>query len=389
MGEKTEKQRDIKDSAGMAKSMEDRNHIIIKTSILGILANIFLALFKAVIGIFTHSIAIILDAVNNLSDAGSSLITIVGTKLAGRAPDKKHPFGYGRVEYLSAMVISLIVLYAGFTSFEESVKKIIHPDTPDYKVVALLIVAAGVLVKILLGRYVKNVGEKVNSDSLINSGEDATLDSIISASTLVAAGLYLWKGWSLEAWLGALISLVIIKSGIDMLKETLSKVLGERVDVSLAKEITDTVLAFEGVNGAYDLILNNYGPESYNGSIHIEVPDTYSAGDLDRLSRNIMVEVYKKHGVALTAIGIYSTTSNSLSHRVKREVEKLAMSKEHVLQIHGFYLNEPNKSLRFDIVISLEAEDRQAIYESFYKDVKKMYPDYSLELGFDTDFSEV
>ena len=202
-------------------SDSSREKTIIRTSIIGIIANVFLAAFKAVIGIMTHSIAIVLDAVNNISDAGSSLITIVGTKLAGKEPDKKHPFGYGRIEYLSAMIISVIVLYAGITSFVESVKQIIHPETPEYNTVSLIIVAVAVVVKILLGRYVKGVGEKVNSDSLINSGEDATLDSIISASTLVAAGIFMIFHISLEAWLGAIIAVVIIKSGIEMLQDTI------------------------------------------------------------------------------------------------------------------------------------------------------------------------
>ena len=192
------------------QAQEGRERVIVRTSIIGILANVFLAAFKAGVGILSHSIAVVLDAVNNLSDAASSLITIVGTKLAAKEPDREHPFGYGRIEYLSAMVISLLVLYAGITSLTESVKKIIHPELPDYGPAALIIVAAGVLVKIVLGRYVKGVGERVNSDSLVNSGQDAVLDSVISASTLAAAVIYLVSGVSLEAWLGAVISVVII-----------------------------------------------------------------------------------------------------------------------------------------------------------------------------------
>ena len=274
----------------MDKVEASREKTIVKTSIIGIIANVFLAGFKAVIGLMTHSIAIVLDAVNNISDAGSSLITIVGTKLAGKEPDKKHPFGYGRIEYLSAMIISVIVLYAGVTSLVESVKQIIHPETPEYNTVSLIIVAVAVVVKILLGRYVKGVGVKVNSDSLINSGQDATLDSVISASTLVAAGVFLLFHISLEAWLGAIISLVIIKSGIEMLRDTISQILGERNDVELASGIKKTVMSFPDVQGAYDLVLNNYGPDSWNGSVHIEVPDTYSAAQLDQLLREIMTK---------------------------------------------------------------------------------------------------
>ena len=373
-----------------AETIENsREKTIVKTSIFGIIANVFLAAFKAVIGLMTNSIAIVLDAVNNISDAGSSLITIIGTKLAGREPDKKHPFGYGRIEYLSAMVISVIVLYAGLTSFVESVKQIIHPETPDYNAVSLIIVAVAVVVKILLGRYVKGVGVKVNSDSLINSGEDATLDSIISASTLVAAGIFLLFHVSLEAWLGAIISLVIIKSGIEMLRDTISQILGERNDTELAKGIHETVMSFPDVQGAYDLVLNNYGPDTWNGSIHIEVPDTYSADQLDQLIREITMKVLAEHHVILTAIGVYSVnTKDEEIIQAKQQVEKIVFSHKHVKQMHGFYLLKDQKTMRFDVVISFDAKDRKAVCREVTESVQKEFPDYELQVTMDTDFSE-
>ncbi len=375
--------------ADAAARDDSRSKTIIRTSVIGILANVFLAAFKAAIGIMTNSIAITLDAVNNISDAASSLITIVGTKLAGKAPDKKHPFGYGRIEYLSAMIISVIVLYAGITSFVESVKKIVSPDVPDYSTVSLIIVAVAVVVKIVLGRYVKSVGEKVNSDSLVNSGEDAKLDSVISAATLVAAVIFLNTGLSLEAWLGAVISVVIIKAGFEMLMETISKILGEQGDAELAKEIRATVMSFPDVSGAYDLVLNNYGPDAYNGSVHIEVPDTYSADQLDKLIREITVEVYKKHRVILTAVGVYSmNTKDPAAVEARENVRKIVLSHEHVLQMHGFYLDSANKKMRFDVVISFDAADRPAVYRGIVADVAKAYPDYALEVAMDTDFSE-
>ena len=367
----------------------NREKTIIRTSIIGIIANVFLAAFKAVIGLMTHSIAIVLDAVNNISDAGSSLITIVGTKLAGKEPDKKHPFGYGRIEYLSAMIISVIVLYAGITSFVESVKQIIHPETPEYSTVSLIIVAVAVIVKILLGRYVKSVGKKVNSDSLINSGEDATLDSIISASTLVAAGIFLILHVSLEAWLGAIISIVIIKSGVGMLKDTISKILGERNDLELTKKIKQTVVSFPEVQGAYDLVLHNYGPDAWNGSIHIEVPDTCTANELDQLIRSIQMEVYQKHQVILTAIGVYSVnTKDAETIEVREKVREIVFAHPYVTQMHGFYLLKEEKSMRFDIVVSFDAKDRKAVYTDVINDVQKAYPDYTLQVAMDTDFAE-
>ena len=366
-----------------------RDKIIIRTSITGIVANVLLAAFKAVVGAIAGSIAIVLDAVNNISDAASSLITIIGTKLAAKEPDRKHPFGYGRVEYLSAMIISVIVLYAGITSLIESVKKIIEPETPDYSAVTLIIVAAAVLVKIFLGRYVKKTGERVNSDSLINSGKDAVLDSVISASTLVAAVIFLLTGLSLEAWLGAVISIIIIKSGIEMLRETLSEILGERTDISLAKEIKKTVLSFPEVSGAYDLVLHNYGPDNYNGSIHIEVPDTLSASELDELIRSITMKVYLEQNVILTAIGVYSlNTKDEKAVEMRNAISSLVLSKEHVLQMHGFYVNEEKKTIRFDVIVSFDAKDRRAVYEEICSEVAALYPDYSLEIVLDTDFSE-
>ena len=333
-----------------------RNKGIIKTSIIGILANLLLSVCKVVIGLLSRSIAIVLDAVNNVSDAASSIITIIGTKLAGKAPDKKHPFGYGRIEYLSAMIISLIILYAGITSLVESVKKIINPQTPDYSFVSLIIIAVGIIVKIVLGLYVKARGKKYNSMSLENSGKDALLDSIISASTLLAAILYLIFGVSLEAWLGGIISILIIKSGCEMLIETLSEILGERAEASLVLDIKKTIKSFKDVSGAYDLVLNNYGPDSFNGSVHIEIPDTYTAEQIDALTRNIQYEVYNKHKVLLTAIGVYAfNTKSAEAVKIRDNIAQIVKKYENVLQFHGFYDDEVAKTLRFDLVMSFDS----------------------------------
>lgn len=370
-------------------SEQSREKTIIKTSIIGIITNILLAAFKAVVGLMANSIAIVLDAVNNISDAGSSLITIVGTKLAGKDPDKKHPFGYGRIEYLTAMIISAIILYAGITSLIESVKQIIHPETPDYSAVSLIIVAVAVVVKVILSRYVKGNGEKVRSDSLVNSGKEAMLDAVISTATLVAAGIFLIFHVSLEAWLGAVISLIIIKSGIEMLRDTISQILGEQNDPELAKNIKQTVAEFPEVQGAYDLVLNNYGPDAWNGSIHVEVPDTCSADQLDRLIRNIQNRVYTEHRVVLTAVGVYSVnTKDEESIGIREKVREIALSHEHVLQIHGFYLDKEEKSMRFDVVISFNAKDRRAVYSEVIADVQQAFPDYQLQIAMDTDFGE-
>ena len=229
----------------------------------------------------------------------------------------------------------------------------------------------------------------MNSDSLINSGEDATLDSIISASTLVAAGIFLIFHVSLEAWLGAIISIVIIKSGVGMLKDTISKILGERNDLELTKKIKQTVVSFPEVQGAYDLVLHNYGPDAWNGSIHIEVPDTCTANELDQLIRSIQMEVYQKHQVILTAIGVYSVnTKDAETIEVREKVREIVFAHPYVTQMHGFYLLKEEKSMRFDIVVSFDAKDRKTVYTDVINDVQKAYPDYTLQVAMDTDFAE-
>lgn len=374
----------------MQYSEESRKKTIIRTSIVGILANVMLALFKAGVGFISNSIAIVLDAVNNLSDALSSVITIVGARVAGREPDKKHPFGHGRVEYISALAIGGIVLYAGVTSLVESVKKIIHPVTPDYAISSLIIVAAAVLVKIGLGLYVKSCGEKVNSDSLINSGKDALLDAVISAATLAAALVFTFTGMSLEAYLGALISLAIIKAGIEMLSETVSKLLGEPGDIELLQGIKATVRAFPQVKGAYDLILHNYGPDTYNGSVHIEVEDNLTVSELDELNRAIAIEVYKKHNVILTAIGVYSIdTKDPEVKKLREEIAGRVLSHEHAKQIHGFYYNKKENSIRFDVVIGFDAESRRMVCDEILKDLQSAYPGTQFQMAMDIDYGEI
>ena len=375
--------------AAAAAGAADRDQTIIRTSVIGILANLLLAGFKAAVGLFTHSVAIVMDAVNNLSDALSSVITIIGTRLAAKAPDRKHPLGHGRTEYLTAAIISIIVLYAGVTALIESVKKILHPVTPDYGPAALIIVAVAVAVKLLLGRYVKSVGRKVNSDALVNSGEDARLDAVISFTTLLAAGIYLLFHISLEAWLGAFISAVIVKSGIDMLRDTVSEILGERVDTEVAQAVRDTICQTEGVRGAYDLIINNYGPNRQIGSVHIEVPDTMTVGELDNIEREVSKNVFQKHHIILTGISVYSmNVADKEAARVETGVRKILEEYPDVMQMHGFFLDETERTMKFDIIISYDAQDRNQLYKEIVKKVQAAYPEYTPQVQLDFDISD-
>lgn len=368
---------------------ESRDKIIVRTSVIGIITNAFLAGFKAFVGVVTGSIAITLDAVNNMSDMLSSLITIIGTKLAGKPADKGHPFGYGRAEYLSALIIAVIILYAGITALTESIKKILDPAVPEYTKAALIIVALATIVKVLLGTYVKKTGLKVDSEALKGSGQDALNDAIISAATLLAAIIFISSGVSIEAYLGVLIALIIVKAGFDMMRSTISAILGRRIDSELATGIKSTISSFKDVGGAYDLILHNYGPNMMVGSIQIEIPDTYTADMIDELTRSIQFEVYQKYNVVLAGVGIYSmNTKDDRAAELKTRITEIVMAHEGVIQMHGFYLDEKKKVLSFDIVVAFTVSDRKALYDHIHKEIHELMPEYHVHVTMDADISD-
>jgi len=365
----------------------NRDKVIIQTSVVGILTNVFLAVFKSAVGVLSNSIAVVLDAVNNLSDALSSIITIVGTKLSAKLPDKKHPLGYGRIEYLTAMVIAGIVLFAGLTSAVESVKKIIHPEKPDYSLVALLIISVAVVVKVFLGNYVKAKGRKVNSGSLVASGSDALNDAVLSGSVLACAVIFKLTGLSLEPYVGLVISAFIIKSGIDLMRETLDHILGTRADKAITDKIVAILVSEPQVYGAYDLILHNYGPDRNLGSVHLELADTMTVREVDRLTRKLEAKVYRETGVILTAVGVYAlNTGSGEAARLQNEVRSRVLAHDWALQFHGFYVDTEAKEMQFDVVMSFDIPAKEGL-RTLYEEMRQAYPGYKITIAPDVDVS--
>lgn len=368
---------------------DNREKAVIKTSIISIISNIVLAGFKAFVGLLANSIAIISDAVNNLSDALSSIITIVGTKLAGKAPDKEHPYGHGRIEYMTSFIVSAIVLYAGITALVESIKKIIHPEVADYSIITLIILIAGIIVKFILGIYVKKKGKDVNSDSLVASGSDAFNDAILSISVLASAIIYMIFDISLEAYVGVLLSVFIIKAGIELIKESVDNMVGVRVESSLSRNIKKEIVKEENVQGAFDLVLNDYGPDKYLGSVHIEVPDTLSVADIDKISRRISKNITEKYGVILHTVGVYSiNTKDNKIKKVQKEIQDIVFSHKGILQMHGFYYDEEDKTISFDIIIDFKIKNREEVYKEIYDEIQNKYKDYKISITLDIDISD-
>ena len=363
-----------------------REKIIIRTSIISIILNIFLVGFKALVGLFANSIAIISDAINNLSDVISSIITIAGTKFASKKPDKEHPYGHGRIEYIVSFIISAIIIYAGIASFMESCKKIIKPEEISYNKFTVIVIVSGIFVKLLLGIYVKKKGKLVNSDTLIASGVDALNDAIVSISVLVSGIIYLVWNVNLEAYVGVLVSIMIFKTGIEIVKDSINDIVGYRIDGSMAIDIKNEIMLVDKVNGVFDLLLNNYGPDKYYGSVHVELPDTLSVTEVDHISREISERIMKKFGIILHTIGVYSiNTKNKDIIKIRKNISDIVFSYDGIIQMHGFYINEKEKNIKFDIIIDYKIEDREELYNIICKEIRSKYSDYKIEVVLDFD----
>ena len=365
----------------------ERYKKIIRTSILGIVVNVILVIFKAIIGVISNSIAIILDAVNNLTDAVSSIVTIIGTKLANRKPDKGHPYGHGRIEYFTSLIISLIVLLAGVIAVKESVQKIINPGETDYSIVSLFIIAVAVIVKFFFGKYVKNTGKKLNSQSLIASGEDAFMDSVLSFTTLIAALVNFTLNINVEGYLGVVIAVFIIKSSIEMMRESANTLIGQRADKELTDKIKQKVCSYNEVQGAFDLTLHNYGPSKIIATVHIQVRDDMTAHEIHILTRQITMDIFNEYGIIIS-IGIYAANDKGKYGEIKHEVYSAIRNYEYIKQIHGFYVDEKNKKVYFDLIIDFECEKPEQIKEDLINKLEKLYPEYNFNVILDADFTD-
>ncbi len=366
----------------------DRNSEIIRTSWIGIVANILLATFKALVGVFANSVAIVMDAVNNLSDALSSVITIVGTKLSQRPADHKHPFGFGRIEYFSAIIIAVIILSAGVTSLIESVKKFFDPTIPSYTKTTIAVIAVAIVVKLILGLYVKRKGTRLQSDALIASGSDALFDAIITLATLVSAGITLIWGISIDGILGTLISLVIIKAGIDMLASPVNELLGKSISAEFARQIRKEVSDFDGVHGVFDMILHNYGHDVMIGSLHINVYDTMPAHDIHGLTRKIANALYERHGIIMT-IGVYAiATGNNRQTELQTKVMQTLAKRQNIVQVHGFYYSERDRMLSVDVVPDLSVHDDNKFSKALTKELQDLVPETNVVIVVDHNYSE-
>ena len=374
---------DLKDSETYARFKD-----IIITSVIGIFVNVALGLVKIFVGTIANSVAVISDAVNNFSDSVSSLVTIIAMAISGRGATRKHPFGFGRIEYFSSIVISVIVLITGAEFLIESIKKIIHPEATSYTALTLILLVVAIVTKILLGLFTKGRGKKLNSPNLIASGQDALSDAIITGVTLLAAIVaFIKPDLHIDGWVGALVSLFVIKAGLDILLDVVSKLVGERPDVELADKIKGEILATEGVLGAFDLILHNYGPNVFIGDVNLELDEKMTIGEAYVRLKPLNVKILREYGVFMY-FGIYSVNTTDEEIAEMREfVYKLVDEIDDILQIHAFYVNKERKFMSFDVVYDFDCKDQYAVQKHLRSVINEKYPEYRVEMVPDKDYT--
>lgn len=350
--------------------------------------NVSLVITKGIIGVLSGSIAILLDALNNLTDILSALITVIGTKLASRAPDKNHPYGHGRLEDLTTFLVGLVILAAGVGAVIEAAPKMLNSSSAEYSVLSLAFIAIAVVVKFLFSRHARKIGKKIDSASLVATGTDAFFDSLLSLSTLIAALSSLLFSISLEGIVGVIIGAFIIKNSVEILLDTTKSLVGLRADRELTKKIKRTISNFPEVKGVYDLMIHNYGPVDLFGSAHIQVPDNMTAKEIHRLSREISEKVYKKYGAILT-IGIYAKNTGEKEYDVIH-ARLLELIKEHsdILQVHGFYVDKKTKTISFDLVLDFSCQNKAEVKSSIIDSLKASFPGYKYVVVLDLDSSD-
>ena len=365
----------------------NRDKQIIKVSIHGILTNIALVIFKAIVWFLSNSIAIVLDALNNLSDVVSSLVTILWIKLSSKKPDKEHPYGHWRIEYLAATVIAIIILLAWVAAGKESIEKIIHPVETHYTVITLIVVTIAIFAKYFLGKYFKKEWKKLNSWSLSASWADALNDCLISLSTLVAALISMFFHIWIEWYIWVIIAIFIIKTWIEILKDTINEMIGTRADPELVTKLKAKIQSYEWVLWVYDMMLHNYGPNKMIWTAHIQVNDNMNAQEIHRLTRKIQIWIYNEFGI-ITTIWIYATNNEWEFWKIQKELNQIIKNHENIIQMHGFYVDDSTNNVTFDLIFDYKEEHPEKIVKKIKKEIKEKFPKYDYSVIIDNDVSE-
>lgn len=365
---------------------DSREGTVVTVSGLNILVNLIFAAIKVVIGLAVSSIAIVSEGVNNATDSATSLITIVGTKLSAKHPTEKHPFGFGRIEYLTSLLISVLILFTGAELMESSVKRIFEPQEMSISYVTMAIIAVSALVKLALGLYTIKEGRRVDSSSLVALGTECRSDSVVSVITLVTALVFLVFHVSLDAYAGIIMSLIVLKAGFEVLKETLSDILGQAGEKELAQELYRIIRAEPLVLNAADMMLHNYGPDAYSGSVNVEIDHSKTVEEVYAALHKLQLRIMHEKHITMV-FGIYAVDRDHAQIRQLREqVAAFVREQKHVTSYHALYIHPNGKDLYVDLVVDYDLADWEALRKEFTAYMAELYPDKHLELVIETNY---
>lgn len=369
-----------------------RNKYGYLAGIVGIVSNLLLFIVKISVGLLTSSIAVTADAFNNLSDMASSIITIIGFKLASIPPDKEHPFGHGRLEYISALIVAFMVMLVGIQFIKSSIERILNPMPIKFQLIPFILLFISILIKFWLSTFNKFIGNKINSSALKAAAVDALGDVFTSSCVVLSFLAAKFTDLPIDGYVGIIVSLAMLYAGYSLVRETISPLLGEAPDPELVRSITERILSYENITGVHDLIVHNYGVGRCLASVHVEIPASIDImtihNTIDEAEREISRELKVHLVIHMDPICIETEEIAT----AREEVEKIINSHPSIKSIHDFRIvgNGDIKNLIFDIVVhnykinnDLSEDD---LKDYINKAIKKIHPEYNCIIVVDRDF---
>lgn len=370
----------------LGQDPSSRESVITVTSGLSIAVNLLTAVVKIIIGTLTASIAIVSEGINNCTDALTSVLTLLSAKLANRHPDAKHPFGYGRLEYLASLAIAVLILVSGSQTLIGSIKLVVQPEELNISYLALVIVATSAVIKFFLGTYTIRMGRKADSSALVGVGVECRNDSFSSCITIVASLIFLLGKINVDAYAGMLISLLILRSGLDILLKTVSDLLGRPGEYELAKALYKEIRTTRGIMGAADMMLHNYGPESWSGSVNVEIDHSMSVGELYSFLHELQLRIMEQYHVTMV-FGVYAVDNEHAEiKQLRKHIAAFIQQEEHAQGFHAVYLDAAHGTIYCDIVVDYGLRDWKELERKFKLHMAGPYPDYAIKLTVETEF---
>lgn len=351
------------------------------SSMVGIVCNILLFVLKLTVGMVIHSISVMADAFNNLSDAASSIISFVGVKMAGKPADEDHPFGYGRIEYISAFIVAFLVIQVGFSLFKTSIGKIREPEEMVFHVLSVVFLLLSVGVKLWMGLFNRKMGKRIQSTVMLATSADSLGDVMATCSTIISLLIFGTLGWNIDGWIGLIVSVAVMIAGFNIAKDTLAPLIGESITPEVYRQITEFVESYDGILGSHDLIVHNYGPSKSMASIHAEVPNDVPIEESHEIIDTIEREAARVLGIFLVIHMDPVEQKDGIVMELKEMTEEVIGGLDSRLSLHDFRVVDGKEhiNLIFDLVVprdyteSTKEELRKRIAQEVHQKNSKCY----------------